>query len=83
MVPGYVAGLYKLHRRHGSLPWERVVDTALEAMEKATMHPSLVSAIEKSRNLLAADPGGSIYLGLPQRPGAPYRIEPLLRLWES
>lgn len=83
VVPGYVAGLYELHRRHGSLPWERVVDTALEAMEKATMHPSLVSAIEKSRDLLVADPGGSIYLGLPQRPGAPYRIEPLLRLWRK
>jgi gamma-glutamyltranspeptidase/glutathione hydrolase len=83
VVPGYVAGLYELHRRHGSLPWERVVDTALEAMEKATMHPSLVSAIEKSRDLLAADPGGWIYLGLPQRPGAPYRIEPLLRLWRK
>ncbi len=82
MVSGYVAGLYELHRRHGSLPWERVVDTALEAMEKATMHPSPVSAIEKSRDLLAADPGAE-YVYLSQRPGAPYRIEPLLRLGKS
>jgi gamma-glutamyltranspeptidase/glutathione hydrolase len=39
VVPGYVAGLYELHRRHGSLPWERVVDTAPEAMEKPLCTP--------------------------------------------
>jgi gamma-glutamyltranspeptidase/glutathione hydrolase len=70
VVPGYVAGLYELHRRHGSLPWERVVDTAPEAMENVTMHHSLASAIEKSRDLLAADPGAE-YIYLSQRPGAP------------
>jgi gamma-glutamyltranspeptidase/glutathione hydrolase len=46
------------------------------------MHPSLASAIEKSRGLLAADPGAE-YIYLPQRPGAPYHIEPLLRLWKK
>jgi gamma-glutamyltranspeptidase/glutathione hydrolase len=39
VVPGYVAGLYELHRRHGSLPWERVVDTTPEAMEKPLCTP--------------------------------------------
>jgi len=82
VVPGYVAGLYELHKRYGAFEWGRVVDVALDAMAQATMHPSLVSAIEKSEALLRGDPGGRVYLELPRRPGAPYRIEPLLRLWE-
>ena len=73
VVPGYVAGLYELHRRHGSLPWGRVVDTALEAMEKATMHPSLVSAIEKSRDLLAAEGLDISRLASETRRPLPYR----------
>jgi gamma-glutamyltranspeptidase/glutathione hydrolase len=81
VVPGYVAGLYELHKRHGHLPWEKVVGFAIAAMEKATMHPSLVSAIEKNADLLARDPGGRMYLELPKMPGSPYRIEPLLKLW--
>jgi len=82
VVPGYVAGLYELHKRYGALEWGRVVDVALDAMAQATMHPSLVSAIEKNETLLRGDPGGRVYLELPRRSGAPYRIEPLLRLWE-
>jgi gamma-glutamyltranspeptidase/glutathione hydrolase len=60
---------------------EKVVDFATAAMEKATMHPSLVSAIEKNADLLAGDPGGRVYLELPKMPGSPYRFEPLLKLW--
>ncbi|ACB40439.1 gamma-glutamyltransferase [Pyrobaculum neutrophilum] len=81
VVPGYLAGLYELHRRYGSLTWEKVVDIALGAMEKATLHPSLAYALEKYRDILLADPGGRIYLSLPGHAGEPYRIEPLLRLW--
>ncbi len=29
-VPGEVAGLFELHRRHGKLPWKRVVEPALK-----------------------------------------------------
>ncbi|MGC9130797.1 MAG: gamma-glutamyltransferase [Pyrobaculum sp.] len=83
VVPGYLAGLYEFHRRHGVLPWERVVDIAVSFMEEATLHPSLASAVAKYRDVLEADPGGGVYLSLPAAPGAPYRIEPLLKLWRA
>jgi len=49
VVPGYVAGLYELHKRHGHLPWEKVVDFATAAMEKATMHPSWSPPLRKTQ----------------------------------
>lgn len=82
-VPGYVAGLYEFHRRHGVLEWREVVDIALNAMEKATLHPSLAYAIERHKDVLVADPGGRIYLSLPRLSGAPYRIDPLIKLWNK
>ncbi|MEM1615664.1 MAG: gamma-glutamyltransferase [Pyrobaculum sp.] len=82
VVPGYVAGIAEFHKRFGNLEWGAVVDLALEAMRQAAMHPSLVDAIRRNRELLEKDPGGRIYLELPTEPGSPYRIEPLLKLWE-
>lgn len=81
VVLGYMASLYELHRRYGRLEWSKVISIALDAMEKATVHPSLVAAVERNRELLENDPGGRIYLQLPKTPGAPYRLEGLLRLW--
>ncbi|WP_333638732.1 gamma-glutamyltransferase [Pyrobaculum aerophilum] len=81
VVPGYIAGLVEFHKRYGALPWGEVIGTALDFMRKATVHPSLAAAIERHRDLLASDPGGRLYLALPLEPGAPYKIEPLLKLW--
>ena len=41
-VPGELAGLYELHRRHGRLPWRRLVEPALKAARDGfPMHPLL------------------------------------------
>lgn len=82
VVPGYLAGVLEFHKKFGQLPWSNVVDVALELMGQAVVHPSLAEATRTYRDLLFSDPGGEIYLSLPNTPGAPYRIEPLLKLWQ-
>lgn len=48
-TPGYVAGLWALHQRHGKLPWKDVVLPAARAAEQGVLvTPQLAAAIELS-----------------------------------
>ncbi|MEZ0318815.1 MAG: hypothetical protein ABWK05_02320 [Pyrobaculum sp.] len=76
-----MASLAEFHKKSGNLEWSKAVDLALGFMRQATTHPSLVDAVRKNRELLERDPGGRVYLELTEY-GAPYRIEPLLKLWQ-
>lgn len=61
-VPGEIAGLYELHKRHGKLPWTRLVEPALRAARDGfKMHPLLykrtqiaLKKIERSPQLSSA-----------------------------
>lgn len=69
-VPGEVAGLFELHRRHGRLPWARVVAPALElARGGFPMHPLLLSRVTARREALAAVPDlAASFLGADGQP---------------
>lgn len=50
-VPGEVAGLYELHKRHGKLPWKRLVQPALTlARDGFHMHKLLFKRTNSSIN---------------------------------
>jgi gamma-glutamyltranspeptidase/glutathione hydrolase len=77
-VPGSPAGLYELHRRHGTLPWPAVVAPALElARNGFTVTPRLQAALEQYRDTLARFPETAV-LWLPE--GRPLAAGMVLRL---
>jgi len=56
-VPGEVAGLYELHKRHGKLPWARLVEPALKAARDGfKMHPALFKKTKSARGWLKDHP---------------------------
>jgi gamma-glutamyltranspeptidase/glutathione hydrolase len=72
-VPGTVAGLWELHRRHGRLPWSVLVQPAARlATEGFAVDEAFCRAIDRSASRLAAHPGSAaLFLvgGRPPRPG--------------
>lgn len=56
-VPGEVAGLYELHRRHGRLPWKQVVAPAVKlARDGFAMHALLQERVAARRDAIAQIP---------------------------
>lgn len=87
-VPGSPGGLAALHRRHGRLPWRRVVGPAEElAREGFTVSPRLEGDLRAARDLLARFPeSAATWLpgGAPPVAGDRMRLAPLaatLRLY--
>jgi gamma-glutamyltranspeptidase / glutathione hydrolase len=64
-VPGVAAGLAELWRAHGRLPWERLVEPALQLAREGVPMPSAhVRCLEMLESVLTLDAGARIY-----RPG--------------
>lgn len=56
-IPGEIAGLYELHKRHGKLPWSRLVQPALQAARDGfKMHPALYKKVKSSEKWLKNHP---------------------------
>lgn len=56
-VPGMVAGLYEIHQKFGKLPWEKVLQPAIQLAEQGfPVYPSLHGAMLNERKNLAEDP---------------------------
>ena len=56
-IPGELAGLYELHRRHGRLPWKRLVAPALSAARDGfPMHALLRERALEARSWLTTHP---------------------------
>jgi len=55
-VPGTVAGMWLAHQKYGSLPWQELVQPAVELAEQGFMvHPKLGGYIERHIERLAED----------------------------
>ncbi|MEM3326955.1 MAG: gamma-glutamyltransferase, partial [Thermoproteus sp.] len=79
VVPGYIAGLWELHRALGSMEWSKLVNMVVDFLERhAVVHPSLAYALSKTE---LEGPGAKIYEAVPKTAGAPYRLGPLLELY--
>jgi gamma-glutamyltranspeptidase / glutathione hydrolase len=84
-VPGAVAGLWEAHRRFGSLPWERLVQPAVELAEGFEVSEELARSIRGSQRSLALyESTREIFLpgGEPPAPGAIFRQTDLARTLE-
>lgn len=72
-VPGTVAGLYKMHKRFGVLPWKEVVKPAERlALEGFPVSGWLQDGLTRSQSLLQSSPAGAqVFLpdGRPPRVG--------------
>ncbi|SME88140.1 gamma-glutamyltransferase [Pseudobacteriovorax antillogorgiicola] len=56
-VPGLIRGLWDIHRIHGSLPWNRLVEPAIRLAEDGfKVYPNLAKAIERRAQVLQAFP---------------------------
>ncbi|MFN2421162.1 MAG: gamma-glutamyltransferase [Gemmatimonadota bacterium] len=56
-VPGSVAGMWLVHRKHGTLPWKDLIQPAVELAERGfAIDPTLAGAIRGDRERLARDP---------------------------
>jgi gamma-glutamyltranspeptidase/glutathione hydrolase len=61
-VPGVAAGLDELWRAHGRLPWERLVEPALQLAREGVPMPSAhVLCLEMLESVLTLDAGARIY----------------------
>ncbi|MGC9504776.1 gamma-glutamyltransferase [Baaleninema sp.] len=59
-VPGTVAGMYDVHQRYGSLPWETVVQPALTlAQDGFPVSRRFVRAVERRREMLLSNPAAT------------------------
>lgn len=59
-VPGLVAGLYAIHKKHGKLPWARVLAPAIELAEQGfPIYPRLAQEFVRAKDSLAKDPVSS------------------------
>lgn len=72
-VPGLVAGLYKVHKDHGRLNWDRCLQGAIKlADEGFVVYPNLESAIQRRLQVLKAYPSSRkifVPAGAPLRTG--------------
>lgn len=56
-TPGLIMGLWKIHKKHGSLPWKRLVQPAIKlAKEGFVIYPSLEKAILRRYDILNTFP---------------------------
>lgn len=69
-VPGLVAGLSEIHAKFGSLPFERLVQPAIELAEKGfAVYPELAFALKVRAERLRQDPGArAIFLNKEGQP---------------
>jgi gamma-glutamyltranspeptidase / glutathione hydrolase len=84
-VPGAVAGLWEAHRRFGNLPWDRLVQPAVELAEGFEVSEELARSIRGSQRSLALYEGTrEIFLpgGEPPSPGTIFRQTDLARTLE-
>ena len=60
-VPGEVRGLYEAWKRHGRLPWERLLQPAIDlAKDGFEVTPALDDALQTTKNIIKYienDPG--------------------------
>jgi gamma-glutamyltranspeptidase/glutathione hydrolase len=80
-VPGSPQGLWELHRRHGRLPWRRVVLPAIHLAQRGfRVRPRLQAELESHRELLSRFPEtASVWLprGQVPQPGTLIRLRKL------
>lgn len=62
-VPGLVAGLSEIHQKWGKLPWDKLIEPAIELAEKGfPVYPHLANSIESQKEkLLKSDYAKSIF----------------------
>lgn len=79
LVPGAVAGLEALHKRHGRLPWADLVRPAARMAREGFVVTPLYKAITTAygASLRASDYGRATYF---HPDGAPYRVGETLKL---
>lgn len=59
-TPGFVNGLYEIHKKWGKLPWRRLLAPAVElAFRGFKVYPSLEKNIHEKRDCLLKDPEAS------------------------
>ncbi len=58
-VPGSVAGLWEMHRELGSLPWNELVEPAIELARGHTLDPTRAGEIERATSMLKAFPASA------------------------
>ncbi|MCK5406583.1 MAG: gamma-glutamyltransferase [Candidatus Krumholzibacteria bacterium] len=70
-VPGTVYGLAIAHEKHGTLPWKRLLEPAIElARDGFAVNPSLARSLRKSSTLLNRfEESRLIFVGPGYRPG--------------
>jgi gamma-glutamyltranspeptidase / glutathione hydrolase / leukotriene-C4 hydrolase len=56
-VPGEIAGLYEAWKRHGKLPWRRLVQPAVKLAEAFTISPYLGMQMEATRDGILGNKG--------------------------
>ncbi len=56
-TPGFVKGLYEIHKAHGSMPWARVLQPAIDLADRGfPIYLSFARNIDRSQKMLSADP---------------------------
>ena len=56
-TPGFVPGLYEIHKKFGKLPWRKLLTPAVElAFRGFKIYPSLAAHIEEKKECLLKDP---------------------------
>jgi gamma-glutamyltranspeptidase/glutathione hydrolase len=71
-IPGTVAGLWHVHRKYGKLPWQRLVQPAIELAAKGiVVSEDFAYALDVRRDRLRRDPAAA--KALYKANGEPYR----------